>query len=41
VNLNITPWVKFGEENTFVMMGSDNFQLKDVTLEFHRKGTYP
>jgi hypothetical protein len=41
VNLNITPWVKFGQENTFVMMGSDNVEVKEVSLEFHTKGTYP
>ena len=41
VNLNITPWVKFGQDNTFVMMGGDNVQVKEVTLEFHKKGTYP
>jgi hypothetical protein len=41
INLNITPWVKFGQDNEMVLVGSDKVGIKEITLEFHDKGTYP
>jgi hypothetical protein len=41
INLNITPWVKFGQENTFVLPCSNDVQISELSLEFHTKGTYP
>jgi hypothetical protein len=40
-NLNITPWVKFGQDNELVVTGAGNGTIKEVSLEFHDKGTYP
>jgi hypothetical protein len=41
INLNITPWVKFGEDNEIVLVGSDKVGINEISLEFHDKGTYP
>jgi hypothetical protein len=40
-NLNITPWVKFGQDNELILMGSGNGSVSEISLEFHDKGTYP
>jgi hypothetical protein len=40
-NLNITPWVKFGQDNELMVTGSGNGAIQEVSLEFHDKGTYP
>jgi hypothetical protein len=41
-NLNITPWVKFGQDNELLLLfGAPQGTLKEVSLEFHDKGTYP
>jgi hypothetical protein len=40
-NLNITPWVKFGQENELILVGDGNGSVQEVSLEFHDKGTYP
>ena len=40
-NLNITPWVKFGEDNELILLGGGNGTVKEVSLEFHDKGSYP
>jgi hypothetical protein len=41
INLNVTPWVKFGQPNEFVLLGTSNVEVKQVDLEIHQKGTYP
>jgi hypothetical protein len=41
VDLNITPWVKFGQDNELIIMDGGNGSLKELSLEFHEKGTYP
>jgi hypothetical protein len=41
VNLNITPWVKFGQDNELIIPAGNNSEIKEATLEFHKKGTYP
>jgi len=42
-NLNITPWVKFGQDNELILLsaGYNGQVMKEVSLEFHEKGTYP
>jgi hypothetical protein len=40
--LNITPWVKVGADNEFIILiggGADN--ISEVALEFHEPNTYP
>jgi hypothetical protein len=42
VNMNITPWVKFGQENELIIFNIYNTgTIKEISLEFHDKGTYP
>jgi hypothetical protein len=42
LNLNLTPWIKPGEENDLVLlMGGSHETITALTLEFHPKGTYP
>ncbi len=41
INLNITPWVKFGQDNEVILIGRGPGTLKEVSLEFHNRGTYP
>ena len=41
MNLNITPWVKFGQKNDFILLATNAAKVGEVTLEFHPKGTYP
>jgi hypothetical protein len=41
INLNITPWVKFGQDNEFLIMGGDKGKITELSLEFHDRGTYP
>ena len=41
-NLNVTPWVKFGQENELILIGGGRAGvLKEVSLEFHDKRSYP
>jgi len=40
-NLNITPWVKFGQDNELILLGGGNGTVKEVSIEFHDKGSYP
>jgi hypothetical protein len=40
-NINITPWVKFGQDNELILLSGGKGVVKEVTLEFHDKGTYP
>ena len=41
LNLNITPWVKFGSENELLVVVDGKGTLEELTLEFHKKETYP
>jgi hypothetical protein len=42
MNVNITPWVKPGRKNEIVLvMGGSQEHIYDVSLEFHRPGSYP
>jgi hypothetical protein len=41
-NLNVTPWLKPGEENEIVLLDrSSKGNVSDLALEFHVPGTYP
>jgi len=40
-NLNVTPWIKFGQDNELILLSGGKGTLKEVSLEFHKKGTYP
>ncbi len=41
-NLNITPYVNFGQDNELILvLGGGQSVVKNVSLEFHKKGTYP
>jgi hypothetical protein len=41
-DIAITPYLKFGHDNQIVLFGGDgSHTLKDVSLEFYPKGTYP
>ena len=41
--LNVTPWIRFGENNEIELVtdGSGAVTVKNVSLEFHRPGSYP
>jgi hypothetical protein len=42
VNLNITPWVKFGQDNELILVSNGgNGTLREVSLEFHARESYP
>jgi hypothetical protein len=42
LNLNVTPWIIPGKKNEIVVvMGGSHETITDLSLEFHRKGTYP
>ena len=42
INLNITPWVKFGQDNELILVGNGGSgTLREVSLEFHSKESYP
>jgi len=41
-DIAITPYVKFGEDNQIVLFGGANAHtVKNVSLEYYAKGTYP
>jgi hypothetical protein len=40
-DVNATPWVKFGAENTIVAVFHDPRQLAEARLEFYDKSQYP
>jgi hypothetical protein len=41
VDVNATPWVKFGAENTIVATFHDANEVQDARLEFYDKNRYP
>jgi Beta-galactosidase trimerisation domain len=41
IDLNITPWVKFGQDNELMFVGAGKGTIQELSLEFHEKGTYP
>jgi len=42
MNINITPWVRLDQANEIILIdGGSKETVKDVSLEFHVKGTYP
>jgi hypothetical protein len=41
LNLNITPWVKFGTENEIFVFVDGPCAVEELSIEFHRKGTFP
>ena len=42
LDLNITPWVIFGKDNELILIGNGGeSDVTEVSLEFHKKGTYP
>ncbi|MDR1145783.1 MAG: hypothetical protein LBK71_06580 [Verrucomicrobiales bacterium] len=40
LTLNITPWVRPGADNEFVIIGPGH-EVTELALEFHEPGTYP
>ncbi|HEY3332307.1 MAG TPA: beta-galactosidase trimerization domain-containing protein [Capsulimonadaceae bacterium] len=41
-NLNVTPYVKFGQPNELILMlAGGKATVKDVSIELHTKGAYP
>jgi hypothetical protein len=38
---NVTPWVKFGSENTIVVTFHDPITIPEARLEFYDKSQYP
>jgi hypothetical protein len=42
INLNVTPWVRFGQANELILVGNGgNGWLREVSLEFHAPASYP
>ena len=41
VDLNLTPWIKFGKENELIAVFHDKQTIPDASLEFYDKGVYP
>jgi hypothetical protein len=41
LNLNITPWVKAGQDNELVLLGGGGETINEISLEFHAPGVYP
>jgi hypothetical protein len=41
-DIAITPYVKFGQDNQIVLFGGGNAHtVKNLSLEYYAKGTYP
>jgi hypothetical protein len=40
-NINVTPWIKPGQDNELILFKGGGESVKEVTLEFHTPGTYP
>ena len=41
-DLNVTPYVKFGQENEIIVIGgASRHTVKDVSLNFYEKRVYP
>ncbi|HEY3417114.1 MAG TPA: hypothetical protein VGM23_09550, partial [Armatimonadota bacterium] len=41
LDLNITPWVKFGAENEIEIVGGGRYKVNNVSLHFYDKQVYP
>jgi len=41
LEINITPWVRFGESNEIELVGRSGSSLTAVALRFYDRGTYP
>lgn len=39
--LDVTPWIRFGEENEFELIASGKAQVRDISLYFFDPATYP
>jgi hypothetical protein len=42
-DLNLTPWIHFGQDNRFVLVcpGKQQATIKSMTLDFYQPGTFP
>jgi len=41
VDLNVTPWVRFGRDNELIAVFHDKMTIQDAWLEFYDKDVYP
>jgi hypothetical protein len=41
VDLNVTPWVRFGQENELIVVVHEKTPLRDAWLEFYDPGVFP
>ena len=41
VDLNVTPWVRFGEDNEVIAVFHDRITIQAAALEFYDKSAYP
>ena len=41
VDLNVTPWVRFGRDNEVIVVFHDRTTIREASLEFYDKGVYP
>jgi hypothetical protein len=41
MDVNVTPWVKWGQKNEIVVVLGGQLTVQDITLNFYDKGTYP
>ena len=41
VDLNITPWVRFGQENELIAVFHDKIPIQDAWLDYFARDAYP
>jgi hypothetical protein len=41
VDLNVTPWVRFGQANELIVVFHDKITIQEASLEFYDTGVYP
>jgi hypothetical protein len=41
VDRNVTPWVRFGQDNELIVVFHEKITIQEVSLEFYDKGAYP
>ncbi len=41
VDLNVTPWVHFGQDNELIVVFHDKITIQEASLGFYDKGVYP
>ncbi len=41
VDLNVTPWVRFGQANELIVVYHDKITIRAAWLEFYEPGVYP